>query len=129
MARTTERNVPLTELNIRGFIINPDDGGIAKSVYASDSGCIFINKEDAGGTVVYTLPAVADCKGKWFWFYNGVDNAEISVKGTDTGQMYGPGSEGAQDDMITSGGDVGDSCIVFGDGTYYYVLPLVGTWA
>ena len=128
MARTTERDVPLSELNIRGIIVNADAGGQSKTVYASDSGVIFVNKEDAGN-VTYTLPAVADCKGKWFWFYNAIDDAELIIAGGTTGKMHGPSSEGAEDNMTTSSNGVGDCCIVFGDGSYYYVIPLVGTWA
>lgn len=127
MARTTERNVALSELNMRGIIINADAGGQSKTVYASDSGCIFVDNEDQGLTT-YTLPSVADCAGKWFWFYNGTDDTEIAVTGTTASKMYGPGSEGAATTMTTTTNTVGDSCIVFGDGSYYYLIPLVGTW-
>lgn len=128
MARTTERNVALSELNMRGIIINADAGGTSKTVYASDSGCIFIDNEDAG-TTTYTIPSVADCAGKWFWFYNGTNHTQIAVTGTTASKMYGPGSEGTATTRTTSTNAVGDSCIVFGDGSYYYLIPLVGTWA
>jgi hypothetical protein len=128
MARTTERNVPLTELNIRGIIIQADGGGQAVTVYPSDSGCIFINKEDAGN-VTYTLPAVADGKGKWWWFYNAVEGSvELVITSGTASTFYGSDSS-ADTSMTTSTNAIGDSCIVIGDGSYYYHIPLSGTWA
>ena len=93
----------------------------------SDSGCIFINKEDAG-TVTYTLPAVADSKGKWYWFYNAQTSAAIAIT-SGTASVF-MGSDGATSSTMTTSTDaIGDSAIVICDGSYYYLIVLDGTWA
>ena len=120
------RDIALNELPIRGLSINADAAGQSVAVAASDSGIIFINKEDAG-LVTYTLPAVADCAGKWFWFYNAQTAADLKILGGTADVFIGGGAE-AGDFMDTNASYTGDAAIVFGDGTYYYLLPLHGTW-
>ncbi|GAF71171.1 unnamed protein product [marine sediment metagenome] len=120
------RDVALNELPIRGLSINADAAGVSVTVAASDSGVIFVNKEDAG-TVTYTLPEVADCKGKWFWFYQAQTGADLKILGGTADVFIGGGAE-AGDYMDTNATYTGNACIVVGDGTSYYLLPLNGQW-
>ena len=124
MPRTTERTMPLTELNFRGIDVLADGGGQAVTVYPSDSGVIFIKKEDAG-QVIYTLPTVADAKGKMFWFFNAHTTGEIKVSST-AANIIGDASTGQH---ITSNGHYEGECgFIISDGTNYYWFTLHGTW-
>ena len=60
MARTTERTVAWSELNLRGVMVNTAVGPV--TVYPSDSAIMFVNTY--AGDIEYDLPAVADSKGK-----------------------------------------------------------------
>jgi hypothetical protein len=118
------RDIALNELPIRGISINPaSTGGAAITVVPSDSGTLFINKYAA--TTTYTLPAVADGAGKWFWFFGGIAN-NIVVYGPAATTVYGPAALGR---TFTGTGAIGIACMVVGDGDYYYAFALNGTWA
>jgi hypothetical protein len=123
MARTTERDLALSEMNLRGLIINGDGDGVEVTVYPSDSGCIFVNKEDAG-TVTYTLPALADSKGKMFWFFNAQTTAGIAVT-APSACMFAPDATAT---TVTSGATTGACGFVICDGTNYYWFEIEGTW-
>lgn len=120
------RDVALTELPIRGISTQTEaagDGSI--TVVPSDSGVIFVNKYVTGNTT-YTLPAVADCKGKWFWFYNAQTTKTLIVDGDDT-KMVGGGQ--AAYDYMTGTADTGACGFVIGDGDFYYFFEIARDWS
>jgi len=118
-----DRDIALSELPIRGISINTLTGADADiTVVPSDSGILFVNKYTTETT--YTLPAVADGAGKWFWFFNGQTSAEIKIKGT-TACIVGD----ATDQYATGSADTGTCAFVIGDGTYYYLHEIYGDWA
>jgi hypothetical protein len=124
------RNVALNELPIRGLSINPiaASGGTASiTLVPSDSGVIFINKY-VTGTTTYTLPSVADCEGKWFWFYNANTSYGVVVTAAtaDATLMIGGGQEAY--DKQSSAATTGECGIVFSDGDYFYFYAIYGTW-
>jgi len=125
MARTTERDVALTELPMRGIIVNAEaDNDVAITVYPSDSGILFINKESSA-TVEYTLPAVADATGKWFWFFTAVAK-KIKVT-APASTMYC--AETTLQTSIFSAEAIGEAGMCICDGSYYYFFEIAGTWA
>ncbi len=117
------RDVALNSLPFRGISINAESASnvVAITVIPSDSGILFINKEESG-TVTYTLPAVADGKGKIFWFYEGY-NVAIKVK-ILTANIVGD----ATNKVASGDGTLGTCCFVVGDGSYYYLFAIMGTW-
>ena len=121
------RDVALSELNFRGISINAESGSnvVAIDVEAYDSGIIFINKEESG-TVTYTLPIVAEGKGKMWWFYSSYAAAIAITSGTGS-TLVTPGSATAT--TLTSAAAVGECAMVFGDGDFYYVFEIFGTWS
>lgn len=118
------RDVALSELNFRGISINPEttENVVAITVAPSDSGVLFINKETSG-TVTYTLPPVALGKGKMFWFYEGYATA-IKLLIT-TSSIVGNNTTNAVASCTASVGSCG---FVVGDGDYYYLFAIMGTW-
>jgi hypothetical protein len=118
------RDVALNELPIRGISINADGAGQSITVVSSDSGIIFINKEDAGN-VTYTLPAVADGAGKWFWFYNAQTTGEIVITALTACIVS---ATSTYTSLTTSTNAIGDCGLLIGDGTYWYFFNFVGTW-
>ncbi len=118
------RDVALSELPIRGISINTLAGeDSSHTLVGSDSGVMFINKWSSATT--YTLPACAEGEGKWFWFY-GAYAANILITSPTAATLYGPAALGV---TCTGTGAIGISCMVIGDGTYYYALPMSGSWA
>ncbi len=119
------RNVALTELPIRGISINADAAGTTVNVVASDSGVMFVNKEDAS-VVTYNLPAVADAAGKMFWFFNAQNTANILINApADT--LFA-GNNLAADNVLATAEACGDCAFVICDGTSYYFFAISGTW-
>ena len=120
------RDLALTGAPFRGIAINETGDSNAVAVVASDSGILFIN--EFAGTTTYTLPTVADMKGKWYSFYCNAAEA-ILVKG-GTGDVMSGGNSGAatNNDKVTSGATIGSWCIVTCDGTNYFVFAGTGTW-
>lgn len=118
------RDIALNELPIRGLSINPaSDGSAAITVVASDSGTMFINK--FGTETEYTLPAVADGKGKMFWFFNAQTSTAVLVTATTAIIM---GVNSTTGTTLTDGSNIGDCCLVIGDGTNYFGFVLSGSW-
>lgn len=120
------RDVALNELPVRGISINPisaSGGTTPITVVASDSGVMFVNRYASATT--YNLPAVADGKGKMFWFYDGVGQTLI-VYGPASSTVYGPTSLGQ---TLTGTADIGICVMVVGDGDYYYAFCIHGGWA
>jgi hypothetical protein len=116
------RDVALNELPIRGAVINASTSTTnAFTLVASDSGCIFINKDATATT--YTLPAVADAAGKWFWFYNvGAAGFVISApSGTLVGLNDASNTTAS---FATSSQMIGAAAMVFCDGTNYLLFNL-----
>ncbi len=118
------RDVALNELPIRGISINTLAGADAThTLVGSDSGVIFVNFYNSATT--YNLPAVVDGKGKMFWFFAAVA-ANIVVYGPAASTIYGDGAIGR---TLTGTGAIGLSCMVIGDGDYYYAFEIAGSWA
>ncbi len=122
------RNVALSELPIRGISINDvaaSDGAATVAVVASDSGVVFVNKYITADTV-YTLPAVADAKGKMFWFFNAQSTKNLNINGPANTIMI---NNDAAADNVTSAAYVGEAGFVICDGEFYYFFEIMGTWA
>lgn len=121
-----QRDVALNELAFRGIAINDATNNTAAvTIYASDSGILFINKFAA--TTTYTLPAVADCKGKVFYFMSYVAN-NLVIDGTTSVIVGGNTSAGVAGDKVTLTGVIGGWGFIIGDGTNYYFFAGTGTW-
>ena len=121
-----QRDVAMNSLPFRGIAINDATNNTAAvTVYASDSGILFIN--EYAGSTAYTLPAVADGKGKWFVFFGGVAQ-DIVITGATSVLVGGNASAGLVGATVTGGGAIGIWALVIGDGTKYYVIPGTGTW-
>lgn len=121
-----QRDVALNELAFRGIAINDATANTDEvAVYASDSGILFINKY--AGTTTYTLPAVADCKGKIFHFMSYVAN-NLVILGTTAVIVGGNASAGVIGLKVTLGGVIGGHGYIIGDGTNYYFFAGTGTW-
>ncbi len=117
------RDVALSELNIRGISTNETGDSAAVTVVPSDSGVIFIN--EFAGQTTYTLPAVAACKGKLFYFYGNVGQNLVITGGT-AAKMTANGQTGY--DKVTSAGTIGDYGWIIGDGDWYFFFAGQGTW-
>ena len=120
-----QRDVGLSELPIRGIAIETTSGTGAVTVYASDSGIMFINKYTTGDTT-YTLPTAAASKGKWWFFFNAQTSYNITITGGTTDVMVV--DEGTAADECYCADEIGECCMVIGDGTSYYVFVMHGTW-
>lgn len=119
-----QRDVALSSLPFRGIAVNDADNNTAAvQVYASDSGILFINEH--GDTTTYTLPDVADCKGKIFFFYDNIGTSIVILGGT-VDKMCGGGYTTYDKMTLTAG--VGGWAIIVGDGSKYYCLQGIGTW-
>lgn len=120
-----QRDVALNELPIRGICIEPTTGSGAVTVYPSDSGTIFINKYVTGDTT-YTLPTAALSKGKWWWFFNAQTSYNITITGGTADVMFVDDDTAA--DSAYCADEIGECCMVVGDGTSFYVFAMHGTW-
>ena len=122
-----QRDVAQIGLPFRGIAINDATlNTAAVTVYASDSGILFINKY--AGTTTYTLPAVADCKGKIFFFYSYVANNLVITGGTADLLVGGSTSAVVDADTVTLTGVIGGWGVIIGDGTNFYFFAGTGTW-
>ena len=122
MARTTERNPALSELNLRGTIVSTDG---SDTLFASDSGIIWINTYE--GNCEYTLPAVADAKGKMFLFAQADDeNFKITSPAADI-VVFGQSGITQQTSVQYDTTAEGAICAVISDGTRYLFLNFCGT--
>jgi hypothetical protein len=112
------RTVGNTAIPFRGISVNTSETAI--TVYASDSGILFVNSNSSACT--YTLPAVADAKGKMFWFTcKGAGG--IVITGGTTDVMVGLNAAEADSCAFsTSSQKIGASCAVFCDGTNYFLM-------
>ena len=120
------RNVALSEMNFRGISVNPASGGsTAITVVASDSGVIFINKFATNAT--YTLPAVASGAGKMFMFYDGQATNTTAITSPTASTLVSVNS--ATNTTVTSSAGAGQCGIIIGDGSLYYFVEIIGTWA
>jgi len=122
-----DRDVALNELAFRGISINATTNDASPTVYASDSGILFINKY--AGTTTYTLPAVEDCAGKIFYFMSYVaNNLVIAGASGDAVIVGGNTSAGIVGATVTLTGVIGGHGYIIGDGTNYYFFAGTGTW-
>lgn len=95
----------------------------ATTVTADDSGTLFVNL-GTSGTHTYTLPAVADCSGKCFIFFNGQTTSSLAITGGTADKIIGV--DDLTGDTITSDAVAGSACLIFGDGTWYYAITTSG---
>ena len=119
------RDVALSELPIRGIATQETTGDGSITLVPSDSGVIFINKYASGNTT-YTLPAVADCEGKWFWFQTAQTANTLIVSG-DENKMVGDGQ--TVYDTMTGTADTGACGFLIGDGDFYYFFEIARSWS
>ena len=118
MARTTERTVALSEMNLRGTYTVTSD----TTVYPSDSGIIFVANESAD--IEFTLPAVADYKGKMNIFINRADYEMLITGGTADVMVLLNNATADGVSITTASEHIGGAIMVVGDGSYYYVFNL-----
>lgn len=123
------RDIALNELAFRGISINAASGGSASvTVVASDSGVVFVNKYASATT--YTLPAVADCAGKWFWFFNVGAAGMIIASAGSLDDIFADGNASADTvTYSTSSHMIGSACLVIGDGTNWHAMNIGATTA
>ena len=93
------------------------------TVTEDDSGTLFVNLSTSAH--VYTLPAVANGKGKSWLFFNGDGTSTIAVAST-AANLKIDDLTGTTCTSTTTG--IGDSILVIGDGTYYYGFEIVGSY-
>ena len=119
------RDVALSEMNFRGFVINTEETAI--TVDASDSGIIFMQNYATEAT--YTLPDVTLGTGKMFKFVCINTATKTVITTSDASALIkGTYTVGVAKTTITSG-SIGDSVTIVGDGTYWYVVEgFVGGW-
>ena len=110
------RDVALNETNFRGVSINTDETAI--TLVPSDSGIMFL--QNSASTTTYTLPSVADGKGKMFIFCN-INTADKTVITSTTALIKGCVTAGAACTVLTSAG-MGDFLMLIGDGSYWYAV-------
>lgn len=111
------RDMALNEMNFRGISINTAETAI--TLVPSDSGIMFVNIYDPSETMVtYTLPAVADGKGKMFIFLNASNGGTSTVFNAPTACIKGRGTPR----IAFRTQNRGEWAIVVGDGTYYYLF-------
>ena len=107
----------------RGLITNPITTGEAQTIVPANSGMVNINSMN--GSLTYTLPAVALCAGKMFWFLNAGVGGTYTTKITSAAaDMFASDSTGT---YVTC--DATQSwCIIFSNGTNFFCLDGHGTW-
>ena len=103
-------------------IVTGATGDTATTVTADDSGSMFVSLATAEHT--YTLPAVADCKGKFFWFYQADTTAAVIVTSA-AADMYGGDTTGT---AATSASALGNCALILSDGTNFYLISVAGPW-
>lgn len=98
-------------------ILTSSVSATATTVTPDDSGTLFIDASTS--THTYTLPAVADCKGKVFWFAK-IADAVMIVSGGTADKMIGL-NDAALDYLSfqTANEGIGAALLVVGDGNYY----------
>ena len=111
--------VPLVRCTVRSAAT----GNLTTTITPDDSGSLFISLTT--GTHAYTLPAVADGKGKSWLFFNAETTAAISVASTAANMM---GVDSATGTTITSDAVLGSCLLIIGDGTNYFAFVIAGTW-
>jgi len=95
----------------------------ATTVTPDDSGTIFVNLSTSAHT--YTLPAVANGKGKAWIFFNADGTAAIAVSST-AANLKVSDTDSTTNTEVNH--EVGGCMLVIGDGTWYYGLEIYGTW-
>ena len=111
--------VPLVRCTVRSAAT----GALTTTVTEDDSGTLFISLTT--GTHTYTLPAVANGKGKSWLFYDAETTAAMKVASTAANFM---GVDSATGTVLTDGSYLGDCLLVIGDGTNYFGFVISGTW-
>lgn len=115
------RNTAVSELNLRGLSINPVAGTNTINIVASDSGVMFINKNNTAATN-YVLPAVADADGKMFWFLNATNAGNFVITAPTNTLVANNAAD--KETATTAASTVGLGAIVVGDGSKYYLFEM-----
>jgi len=110
--------VPLVRCTVRSSA-----SATATTVTEDDSGSLFINLSTSIHT--YTLPPVANGKGKSWLFYDADTTAAMKVASTAANFMAVDSATGT---TLTDGAAIGDCLLVIGDGTNYFGFVISGTW-
>ncbi len=109
---------------VRGIRTNPASGGsTAITVVGSDSGLIFANHNTSN--VTYTLPSLADGKGKVFWFMNANTTSTLAITAPSTVMVLNDDIDATTN---TCAADAGSLAMVTCDGTNYFCWEGKGTW-
>lgn len=116
------RNTALNELNLRGISVNPAAGTNVINIVPSDSGVMFINKNNTANTN-YVLPTtIADGDGKMWWFLNATSEAGFVI--TAPTNTLVANNTVIKNAATTGANTVGCSAIVVGDGSKYYLFEM-----
>ena len=105
-------------------VVRSETTDTATTVTADDSGTLFVNLGTSAHT--YTLPVVADGKGKVWVFFNADGTAAIAVTSGTASKLKV--SDTAATTNTETNHEVGGCMLVIGDGTWYYGLEIYGTW-
>ena len=111
--------VPLVRCTVRSAAT----GALTTTVTEDDSGTLFISLTT--GTHTYTLPAVADGKGKSWLFFDGNTTAAMKVASTAANIMAVDSATGT---TLTDDAVLGSCVLIIGDGTNYLAFIISGTW-
>ena len=110
--------VPLVRCTVRSLA-----DATATTVTEDDSGSLFINLSTSIHT--YTLPAVADGKGKSWLFFDANTTAAMKVASTAANIMAVDSATGT---TLTDDAVLGSCVLIIGDGTNYLAFIISGTW-
>ena len=108
---------------IRGISTTPAAGQTAQTLVGSDSGMIFITHNTAN--ITYTLPSLANGKGKVFWFMNCNTTSTLAITAPSTSMVC---NDSATATTNTSDAVAGQWAMVTCDGTNYFCFEGSGTW-
>ena len=93
----------------------------ATTITPDDSGTLFVDRSTSAHT--YTLPAVADCKGKHFLFVK-VGTANMVIAGATAKIIAMNNAAAASVAFSTLSEKIGGAMLIIGDGDYYYAFNI-----
>ena len=94
----------------------------ATTITPDDSGTLFVDRSTSAHT--YTLPAVADCKGKHFLFVK-VGSGDMVIAGGTTDKMVAFNDAAADSVAFSTASEkIGGAMLIIGDGDYYYAFNI-----
>ncbi len=117
------RTIALNQMPMRGVYKNTADSTL--TLTRDDSGIIFVQTYTTSCT--YTLPAVADGKGCFFWFFNANTTSQITIASPTADTLCTHDDATATSTICDA--EAGAWAMVFGDGTYWYFMEGGGAGA